>query len=250
MTIGEPSKTPIYRQIAYQLIGEIQSGVYQPGDRLPSENQLATKYQVHRLTIRHALNLVIEQRLAFRHQGKGTFVTEPRVNYVINQHTNFTHNLRELGYLPCLKILEVQQIPATEPLTELLEVSRGRELAKIKLLRTASPQIKTLPNPEFQPLCISLSYLPLNYFPEILAEIHQVRSLYSFLRNHYGIEPRRTRTQIETSSPSQEDIDLLKIPVNVPILITRGVVRDLHNRAIEYTISRFRGDRFTLEITG
>ena len=114
MTTSEQPKTPIYRQIAYQLIGEIQSGVYQPGDRLPSENQLATQYQVHRLTIRHALDLVIEQKLAFRHQGKGTFVTEPRVNYVINQNTNFTHNLSELGYLPCLKILEVQQISATE----------------------------------------------------------------------------------------------------------------------------------------
>ncbi|WP_143288214.1 GntR family transcriptional regulator, partial [Calothrix rhizosoleniae] len=56
MTTNESPKTPIYRQIAYQLIGEIQSGVYQPGDRLPSEHQLATQYQVHRLTIRHALN--------------------------------------------------------------------------------------------------------------------------------------------------------------------------------------------------
>ena len=145
---------------------------------------------------------------------------------------------------------EVAPIQSCEFRASLLEISGGSELAKIKLLRTASPQIKTLPNPEFQPLCISLSYLPLNYFPEILTEIHQARSLYSFLRNHYGIEPRRTRTQIETSSPSQEDIDLLKMPVNVPILITRGVVRDLQNRAIEYTISRFRGDRFTLEITG
>ena len=99
-------------------------------------------------------------------------------------------------------------------------------------------------------MCISLSYLPVNYFPEILTAIYQAKSLYSFLRHHYQIEPRRTGTQIETSLPSPEDIHLLKMPFNVPILITRGVVRDLQNRAIEYTISRFRGDRFTLEISG
>lgn len=240
---------PIYRQIAYQLIGEIQSGVYQPGDRLPSENQLATQYQVHRLTIRQALTLVVEQGLAFRHQGKGTFVREPRLSYGINQCTNFSHTLQELGYLPSLKILKVQSIPATELLSNLLEISSGTELVEIQILRTASFQMTGLKIPEFQPLCISLSYLRLDKFPELIEEIYQAQSLYSFLRSQYGIEPRRTRTQIETELPSQEDIRLLKIPPSVPMLITRGVVQDQYDQVIEYTISRFRGDRFTLEVS-
>jgi len=132
MTTHDRPNTPIYRQIAYQVIGEIQSGGYQPGDRLPSENQLAAQYGVHRLTIRQALTFVVEQGLAFRHQGKGTFVTEPRLNYSINQGTNFSHTLLELGYLPSLKILKVQTIPATEPLADFLEISPGISLIEIR----------------------------------------------------------------------------------------------------------------------
>ena len=239
---------PRYRQIAYQIIGEIQSGIYQPGDRLPSENQMASQHNVHRLTIREALTLVVQQGLAFRHQGKGTFVTEPRINYGINEGTNFSHNLLELGYLPSLKILKVQTIPATEPLAKLLDISSNNKLIEIKVLRTASPKMKGLKIPEAYPLCISLSYLRAEQFPEIIEDIYQSHSFYSILSKKYQIQPHRTKTQIETELPSSEDIQLLKMPSNLPILITRSIIQDQYDQIFEYTISRFRGDRFTLEI--
>jgi len=243
------SNPPIYRQIAYQLIREIQGGRYQPGDRLPSENQLAAQCGVHRLTTRQALAFVVEQGLAFRHQGKGTFVCEPRINYSINQGTNFRHTLLELGYLPSLKILSVQTIPASESLANSLEVPRSTNLLQIKLLRCASSRMTGLKIPEDQPLCISLSYLRFEQFPGLAEQIYQARSLYSLLRSQFGVQPRRTRTQIETEPPSQEDIYLLKMPSNIPVLITRGIVHDQQDQPMEYTISRFRGDRFTLEVS-
>jgi phosphonate metabolism transcriptional regulator PhnF len=250
MKTRDRSNTPIYRQIAYQVIGEIQSGRYQSGDRLPSENQLAAQYGVHRLTIRQAMAFVVEKGLAFRHQGKGTFVSEPRINYGINQGTNFRHTLLELGYLPSLKILNVQTVPASEPLADLLATSPDTNLIQIKVLRCASSRMTGLKIPEDQPLCISLSYLRFEQFPGLSEQIYQARSLYSLLRSQYGVQPRRTRTQIETESPSQEDIHLLKMPSSIPVLITRGIVQDQQDQPMEYTISRFRGDRFTLEVSG
>lgn len=243
------SNPPIYRQIAYQLISEIQSGRYQPGDRLSSENQLAEQFGVHRLTVRQALAFVVEQGLVYRHQGKGTFVAEPRINYSINQGTNFRHSLLELGYLPSLKILNVQIVPASESLANLLEVSLNTNLLKIKLLRSASSRMIGFKIPEDQPLCVSLSYLSLNQFPGLSEQIYQARSLYSLLRSQFGVQPRRARTQIETEPTSQEDIDLLKVPSSIPILITRSIVHDQYDQPIEYTVSRFRGDRFTLEVS-
>lgn len=243
------SSPPLYRQIAYRVIGEIQSGVYQPGDQLPSENELAAQFGVHRLTARQALRLVVEQGLAFRHQGKGTFVAEPKVNYRIYSGTNFSHTLLELGYLPSLKVLKAQAIPATESLAHLLKVPPGTQLAEIKVLRSASSRTVGLNIPEFQPLCISLSYLRLDRFPGLLESIYQAHSLYGLLRQRYGTELHRISTQVETEPSSQEDIRLLKIPPHVPVLVTRGIAQDQEDQVIEYTISRFRGDRFTLEIT-
>ncbi|MDJ0775222.1 MAG: GntR family transcriptional regulator [Mastigocoleus sp. MO_167.B18] len=239
---------PLYRQIAYQLIGDIQTGVYKPGDKLPSENQLAAHYSVHRLTVRQAIGMIVEQGMAYRQQGRGTFVAQPRLNYGINTKTNFSGSLLKLGYLPSLKIINVQTIIAPEALVNLLEVSPNSILIELKVLRTGSPQITGNSIPEHEPLCISLSYLPLDKFPDLPNQIYQSYSLYGVLQKFYSIEPKRILTYIETEIASPEDADLLTIPAGSPLLITKATVQDQRQEIIEHTISRFRGDRFTLEV--
>ena len=50
----------LYRQVAEQLVNQIQSGVWSVGDNLPSENQLATDFEVSRQTVRQALQFLQE----------------------------------------------------------------------------------------------------------------------------------------------------------------------------------------------
>ena len=240
---------PLYRQIAYQLIGDIQTGVYKPGDKLPSENQLAAHYSVHRLTVRQAIGMIVEQGMAYRQQGRGTFVAQPRLHYSIDTKTSFSNSLLKLGYLPSLRIINVQTIIAPEKLANLLEVSANSILIELRVLRTGSPQITGNSIPEHEPLCISLSYLPLDKFPNLPNQIYQSYSLYGVLQKFYSIEPKRIRTYIETEIVSPEDAELLRIPNGSPVLITKATVQDQEQHIIEHTISHFRGDRFTLEVS-
>ncbi|KST67492.1 phosphonate metabolism transcriptional regulator PhnF [Mastigocoleus testarum] len=241
---------PLYRKIAYQLIGDIQTGVYKPGDKLPSENQLAAHHNVHRLTVRQAIGMIVEQGMAYRQQGRGTFVAQPRLHYSINTKTSFSNSLLKLGYLPSLKIINVQTVIASEQLAILLEVPPNSILIELKVLRTGSPQITGNSIPAHEPLCVSLSYLPLDKFPELPNQIYKSYSLYGILQKFYGIETKRIRTYIETEIVSPEDAALLQIPTGSPVLITRATAQDQHQQIIEHTISRFRGDRFTLEVSG
>jgi GntR family transcriptional regulator len=68
---------PKYQQIADRLRGQIGSGVLEPGERLPSEPDLATEYDASRNTVRLAIALLINQGLVVSRQGLGTFVVEP-----------------------------------------------------------------------------------------------------------------------------------------------------------------------------
>ena len=239
----------LYNQIAQKLITDIQDGVYRPGDRLPSENELAAIHGVHRLTARMAITALVEKDLIYRHQGRGAFVKEQKLDYSLNFSTNFTQTLFKLGYLPCLRILSSKVIPATEELARLLETNVENSVTRIKVLRAASPTITDTTVPEMQPLCISISYLLSEKFPDLPVLIYKSHSLYSLLRKHYGIQPHRTHTQIETEVASKEEAKLLKIPPSTPMLVTRSQVRDQHDHLFEYTVSRFRGDRFTLEVS-
>ncbi|MCC5668869.1 GntR family transcriptional regulator [Nostoc sp. CHAB 5784] len=239
----------IYNQIAQKLIADIQAGIYGPGDRLPSENQLATQYKVHRLTARQAITALVEMDLVCRQQGRGTFVKKKKIDYSLNSKTSFTESLFNLGYLPCIRILSSKIITASPQFSNLLETNVGASILKIKFLRAATPAMTGTTIPDMEPLCISTSYLISERFPDLEVLIYRATSLYSLLQNYYGIQPRRAHIQIETELASKEEAKLLKIAPSVPLLVTKSQVRDQHDYLFEYTISRFRGERFSLEVS-
>ena len=68
------SYEPAYLQIANTLAEQIGAGVYRPGDQLPTEPQLRARFGVSPVTIRRAVNLLLDRGLVSTTQGKGTFV--------------------------------------------------------------------------------------------------------------------------------------------------------------------------------
>jgi GntR family transcriptional regulator len=76
--LNPESPIPLYHQLASILMEKIRSGAYRPGDRIPSENLLATAYAIGRPTVRQALELLIRKRLLFRKRGSGTYVQSPK----------------------------------------------------------------------------------------------------------------------------------------------------------------------------
>ena len=95
--INHNSSVPMYLQISRQLSEAIQQGGYNPGDKLPSESTLCQQYDVSRITVRQALNLLIQQDMAFSVHGKGTFVKPPAINHELNKIISFSRVLQQKG---------------------------------------------------------------------------------------------------------------------------------------------------------
>jgi len=74
VTIDRKSHEPAYAQLVRILLGQIASGVFRPGDRLPSEAQLCERYGVSPMTVRRVINILAEQGAVIAEQGRGTFV--------------------------------------------------------------------------------------------------------------------------------------------------------------------------------
>lgn len=70
---GNQHSTPLYRQLADIIKNDIKSGTFAPGSKLPSENELAKKYSMSRLTARQAVTVLVNEGLAERFHGKGSF---------------------------------------------------------------------------------------------------------------------------------------------------------------------------------
>lgn len=67
----------LYRQLADILRNEIEDGKYCPGERLPSMDNLAAKYEVNKVTVRHALNELREDGLIYSVPAQGTYISDP-----------------------------------------------------------------------------------------------------------------------------------------------------------------------------
>jgi GntR family transcriptional regulator len=74
--LNTQSPIPLYRQLADLLTARIRGGEYLPGNRIPSEHQLAAKFSIGRPTARHAIDLLVRKGMLERKRGAGTFVCD------------------------------------------------------------------------------------------------------------------------------------------------------------------------------
>src|SRR5690606_42078506 len=76
--------SPLYRQIKELLVQSLERGEWKPGEAIPSEVELASRFQVSQGTVRKAIDELAAENLLLRRQGKGTFVAthhEARVRF-------------------------------------------------------------------------------------------------------------------------------------------------------------------------
>src|SRR5690606_23529215 len=104
MPLDPAAPLPLYSQVEQALAREIAAGERVPGDRLPSEDELAARFGVSRITIRKAVEgLVARGRLEIR-RGKGTYVAEPRIRQELTELSGFVEDMQALGRTPSARL--------------------------------------------------------------------------------------------------------------------------------------------------
>lgn len=71
----ENTKSPVYQRLYKDLRSSVESGLYGPGEQLPTEQELSMSYEVSRQTVRRAFQDLVAQGLVYRVPGRGTFAT-------------------------------------------------------------------------------------------------------------------------------------------------------------------------------
>src|SRR5690625_3342658 len=78
---------PLYEKIYKDLLEKITEGEFKYGDRVPSEKELAKKFNVSRITSKKALDILAEYKVIERIRGKGSFVLNNQPNMLLNEHS-------------------------------------------------------------------------------------------------------------------------------------------------------------------
>ncbi|TNM39817.1 GntR family transcriptional regulator [Nocardioides albidus] len=204
----------------------------EPGSPMPTERDLAARFATSRTTVRQALAALAADGRIARTQGSGTFVAEPDRVYV-HQMTSYSEDLRSQGRQPSSRILEVTHGRALPDVSAALGLEPGGRVHRVERLRLV----------DGEPLALEVAHLP-GRLPRLRAELERRGSLYETLREAYGVTLARAEDVVETGLASPHEAGVLGVDTGAPMLVIRRTAHDADGRAVEYTRSVFRGDRF------
>lgn len=232
-------REPHYQRIKRHLLGMIEDGQLKPGDRVPPERELLTLFGVSRMTARQALVDLERDGVISRHQGRGSFVNAPKLEEALADLTSFTDDMRSRGFQPGSHLRRCVRIPAPEAVARALAVGVDEPVLLIERLRTANEA----------PVALQVAHLPAWIGLDVvdLAD----GSLYAALRRR-GVLPAAGRETLEALAATAADVEALGVREGAPLLGLTRLTRDATGRPIEYTLSRYRGDRyrFVVDLAG
>lgn len=227
-----------WAQIASVLRKEIDEN-HRVGDWLASESALASKFGVNRLTLRRAVEALIDDGMLERLHGRGVRVTGSQLIYDIDRRTKFTQRVEESGRIGATEILFRKEDIAVGPVARKLNLDEGQPVFRIETLRFLDDM----------PLCLITHFLS-GPAAEIGREKYHAGSLHTCLEQEGPIKLERIESMISTRAPTDEDARFLRMPRRIFVLRVKGVNADeASGRPLEYSVTRFRGDRIELSLT-
>lgn len=223
-----------YELVMKELSAEIAE--MRAGDQLPTEQQLAARFNVSSMTVRRALEALTNAKRIVGIRGKGTFVAEPALTKRMTL-ASFTESMRAAGRTARAEVLSAGVAPAATEVAADFGLDGSTSVYTVERLRFGDDT----------PLSIDRSLLPAEIFPNLLGN-DLTGSLYEILRRRYDVHLTRASSRVAAVLPSPREAELLGVTLDQPCLrvVARGSLAD--GRVAEITRSIYRGDLYELLI--
>ncbi|MFH0797321.1 MAG: GntR family transcriptional regulator [Candidatus Omnitrophota bacterium] len=232
---GEKSRNiPQYCYIRENFRTLIRQGELKPGDVVPPERELCKKFGVSRMTVRQALSDLVNEKLLYRKQGKGTFVKEFKIEPDISRLTSFTEDMTERGIVPASKLI-YQKLGHLPPYAvKKWNLPRDERVIITKRLRFA----------DGEPVGINTSHIPFYLCPGLIEENLEENSIKSILNSRYGLVFSLAEQTIEVSFARKDEATFLNILPRDPVFFVERATYLEDGRFLDFTINVFRSDKY------
>ena len=198
---------PKYIQIKEHLISGINNGIWKEGDKLPTELELQSEFNMSRLTIRHAIREVNLEGYIISRPGKGTIVRHKMPVPQIMRLTSFTDDMVSRGKNPTSKTLDVSFVIPPFRVHEAYQINKLEEVWRVQRLRYADD------------IPIALQDLYIHPDMQISArELWQIQSFYQFLKEHKHLQPAYATETLTAINADKNDSEIMNIREGDPLI--------------------------------
>ena len=238
--IVKDSPLPLHYQLKQILLEMIENELLKPGDSIPPERELCLAQDVSRMTVNKAILSLVNEGILYRKQGKGTFVSKPKINQNLSKLKGFTEEMSEKGLKPITKILFFEIKKATKQNKQELNMSEGEDLViEMTRLRTV----------DGEPFALETVFIPHYICPDMTRVSVEGKSLYQMLTEKYNYHLDKAKQTIEPVQLNEYEAKLLNQNNNALALLFRRTTYLKDGTAVEYTKAIYRSDKYKYEIT-
>jgi len=216
--------SPLYRQIKDLLVKSLDQGEWKPGELIPSEVELANRFQVSQGTVRKAVDELAGENLLVRRQGKGTFVAthhEPRAQF------RFLRVVPDLGEsaTPQSRFLECRRVRAPADIARRLELRTSDSVVYLRRLLNFGGD----------PIVLEEIWLPGAQFKGLSAErlAEYNGPLYGLFESEFGTRMIRAEEELRAVTAERGIAQLLGIAERSPLLQVERVSYSYGDRPVE-----------------
>lgn len=230
------SSVPLYSRIQETLRVQIASGRFAPGERLPSEAELARSFATTRMTVRQALARLTFEGLIIRRMGSGTFVANHRVEGRIEAQRpqSFEEQMTGSGARVTFRLLGFDGERASSLLAESLSVPEGDLIYRLRRLRLVDENI----------ISFEERWILARIGSAVPAPALACQSVITFVEAALGTPLGGIKVAVAAVPVPSEVARLLEVQRSSPVLVLAHTFFDQDGRPIVVGDSVYRGDKY------
>ena len=223
--VTSPTFSPLYRQIKDFMIRSLEAGEWGPGDLIPSEGDLAARFNVSQGTVRKAIDEMAAENLLVRRQGKGTFVAS---------HDDPISFYRFLRLVPD----DGSRVQSVSVPLSCAMCEASAEVAVALGLQPGEPVVcvERLLHFDGRPVVYDQIYLIGELFPDLTLERLRAgeRSLYSLFEGEYGVRMIRAEERLRAVAADRQGAEMLGVEPGEPLLLVERTAYTYGDRPVEW----------------
>jgi len=214
----------------------IDAGQLTPDQQLPNEGKIAEDFRISKITVRQAMQELVDLGYVRRERGRGTFVSKPKLDMGPRELTSFSEEMRRHRLAASSRVIEKFTTNAGGRMAEALDLHAGEPVLVLKRLRMA----------DAQPMGIQTAHIPLELAPGLAEADLENLSLYELLRNRYGLQPAKARETYFAVPAEPMPAVLLGVSPGSPVFAVERVTFLASGKPFEFVRSVMRGDRYSI----
>jgi GntR family transcriptional regulator len=230
--MSEGHDSLLYARIETVLAREIAHGDLKVGDQLPTEDSLIVRFGVSRITVRRAIQNLVNRGLVEIRRGKGTFVAAPKFTQELKELSGFVEDMQAIGRKPTARVMGREIVTANATVAQQLALTRGERVVRIRRVRLA----------DGVPVSFDETHLPLEIGRRIITDDLKVEPIFSLLERKYNVPLIEAEYKLDAVAAESEVARALKIKAQSPILRIERTSYSTGSRPVDYETLHYRGD--------